>query len=65
MNLAAIARALHWKELENFAKVELKEFKVGDAEIEEWGSTQPVTPLAKLRVSPRDFPYLDKVQFSL
>ena len=36
-----------------------------DAEIEEWGSTQPVTPLAKLRVSPRDFPYLDKVQFSL
>ena len=35
MNLAAIARALHWKELENFAKVELKEFKVGDAEIEE------------------------------
>jgi len=36
-----------------------------DAEIEEWGSTQPVTPLAKIRVSPRDFPYLAKVQFSL
>lgn len=36
-----------------------------DGEIEEWGSAQPVTPLAKIRVSPRDFPYLDKVQFSL
>jgi hypothetical protein len=36
-----------------------------DAEIEEWGSTQPISPLAKIRVAPRDFPYLDKVQFSL
>lgn len=36
-----------------------------DGEIEEWGSTQPVKPLARLRVSPRDFPYLDQVQFSL
>lgn len=36
-----------------------------DAQIEEWGSTQPVSPLARIRVSPRDFPYLDKVQFSL
>lgn len=36
-----------------------------DGEIEEWGSTQPITPLARIRVSPRDFPYLDQVQFSL
>ena len=36
-----------------------------DAEIEEWGSTQPVSPLARIRVSPQDFPYLDRVQFSL
>jgi hypothetical protein len=36
-----------------------------DGEIEEWGSTQPVTPLARIRVSPGDFPYLDQVQFSL
>jgi hypothetical protein len=36
-----------------------------DAEIEEWGSAGPVIPLAKLRVSPMDFPYLDKVQFYL
>jgi len=36
-----------------------------DAEIEEWGSTQPVTPLAKIRVAPRDFPYLDQVQYLL
>ncbi len=36
-----------------------------DGEIEEGGSTNPVSPLAKIRVSPRDFPYLDKVQFSL
>ena len=36
-----------------------------DGEIEEWGSAEPVKPLARMRVSPRDFPYLDKVQFSL
>ena len=36
-----------------------------DAEIEEWGSTLPVTPLARIRVSPRDFLYLNRVQFSL
>jgi hypothetical protein len=36
-----------------------------DAEIEEWGSVNPITPLAKLRVKPEDFPYLDKVQFRL
>jgi len=36
-----------------------------DGEIEEWGSTQPVTPLARLKVSPVDFPYLDQVQFCL
>jgi len=36
-----------------------------DAEIEEWGSANPVTPLAKLPVKPEDFPYLDKVQFYL
>ncbi len=36
-----------------------------DAEIEEWGSATPVTPLAKLPVKPEDFPYLDKVQFYL
>jgi hypothetical protein len=36
-----------------------------DAEVEEWGSTQPVTPLMKLPVKPEDFPYLDKVQFYL
>lgn len=36
-----------------------------DGEIEEWGSAQPVTPVARLRVSPRDFPYLNQVQYSL
>ena len=36
-----------------------------DAEIEEWGSTHPVSPLARIRVCPQDFPYLDKVQFWL
>lgn len=36
-----------------------------DGEIEEWGSTQAVRPLARIRVSPRDFPYLNLVQFSL
>lgn len=36
-----------------------------EGEIEGWGSTQPVTPLARIRVAPHDFPYLDQVQFSL
>jgi hypothetical protein len=36
-----------------------------NAEIEEWGSTNPITPLARIKVRPEDFPYLDQVQFSL
>lgn len=36
-----------------------------DGEIEEWGSAQSVTPLARLKVSPSDFPYLSQVQFCL
>jgi hypothetical protein len=36
-----------------------------DAEIEEWGSVDSVTPLVRLQVTPEDFPYLDKVQFRL
>jgi len=36
-----------------------------NSEIEEWGSTKPVKPLAKIVVTPEDFPYLDQVQFSL
>jgi hypothetical protein len=36
-----------------------------NAEIEEWGATRPVVPLARLRISSQDFPYLDKVQFCL
>ena len=36
-----------------------------DAEIEERGSTGPIRPLDRLHISPRDFPYLDQVQFSL
>jgi len=36
-----------------------------NGEIEEWGSAKPVRPLAKIIVTPEDFPYLDQVQFSL
>jgi hypothetical protein len=36
-----------------------------NGEVEEWGSTKPVKPLAKLPISPSDFPYLNQVQFSL
>jgi hypothetical protein len=35
------------------------------AEIEEWGSAQPVIPLARIHVTPHDFPYLKQVQFRL
>jgi hypothetical protein len=36
-----------------------------NAEIEEWGSTTPITPLARIKIKPEDFPYLDQVQFGL
>lgn len=36
-----------------------------NAEVEEWGSTHPITPLARIRVKPEDFPYLAQVQFNL
>ena len=36
-----------------------------DAEVEEWGSANPVAPLARVAVTPQDFPYLDLVQFRL
>ena len=36
-----------------------------DAEIEEWGSAGPVTPLLSVAVAPDDFPYLDRVQYRL
>jgi hypothetical protein len=36
-----------------------------NAEVEEWGSTQPVKPLAKIRLEPDEFPYLNKVQYCL
>ncbi len=35
MNSAAIARSLHWKELEAFAAAELKELGLEDAQVEE------------------------------
>jgi lipoyl-dependent peroxiredoxin subunit D len=35
INMAAISRSLHWKDLETFTILQLKEQGVGDAEIEE------------------------------
>jgi hypothetical protein len=34
-------------------------------DLEEWGSTEPVAPLAWIRVEPHDFPYLDQVQYCI
>lgn len=36
-----------------------------NAGVEEWGSTNSITPLARIKVKPEDFPYLGQVQFSL
>ena len=36
-----------------------------NAEIEEWGSTKTIIPLARVRVQPEDFPYLNQIQFNL
>jgi hypothetical protein len=35
---------------------------VARVSIEQWGSRQPVAPIARLHVRPEDFPYLSKVQ---
>lgn len=35
------------------------------AEIEEWGSTNPIIPIARIQVKPEDFPYLKQVQYNL
>ena len=35
-----------------------------NGDIEEWGSTNSIQPLAKLNVSPSDFPFLEHVQFA-
>ena len=35
------------------------------AEFEEWGSLEPVTPLAHILVGPDDFPYLKRVAFCI
>jgi len=35
------------------------------AEFEEWGSDKPVQPVARLRISPQDFPYLRKVEYNM
>jgi hypothetical protein len=34
-------------------------------DLEEWGSVEPVKPLAKIQVEPKDFPYLDRVQYCI
>jgi len=44
---------------------QIRSLEVFDAAVEEWGSTKVVTPIAQLPVSPKDFPYLDKVQFDV
>lgn len=36
-----------------------------NGEVEEWGSTKPVKPLARIPVMPNDFPYLNDVAYSL
>jgi hypothetical protein len=36
-----------------------------NAEIEEWGSINPVTPIACIKVKSEDFPDCNRVQFSL
>jgi hypothetical protein len=33
-------------------------------EVEEWGSEQPVQPLAKIAITPSEFPFLGQVEFA-
>jgi hypothetical protein len=35
------------------------------ADFEEWGSVDSVKPVAKIQVEPKDFPYLDRVQYCI
>jgi hypothetical protein len=40
-------------------------FRFLGVEAEEWGSAQPVQPLARIALDPTDFPYLPQVEFVL
>jgi hypothetical protein len=44
-------------------RIPMLNFFGGD--FEEWGSAEPVTPLAMIQVEPTDFPYLDQVQYCI
>jgi hypothetical protein len=57
---------LYFARVENFTfrhKIPTLNFFGGD--YEEWGSAEPVKPLAKVQVEPKDFPYLDQVQYCI
>lgn len=45
------------------ARAEDKRGRLLGIEVEEWGSPNPVTPLARLRIRPEDFPYLNRVEY--
>jgi hypothetical protein len=57
---------LYFARAENFPtrhRIPALNFFGGD--FEEWGSAEPVKPLAKIQVEPKDFPYLDQVQYCI
>jgi hypothetical protein len=43
----------------------IRALKFFGGDYEEWGSAEPVTPLAKIQVEPQDFRYLDQVQYCI
>jgi hypothetical protein len=60
------AGALYFARAEDFPsrhRIPALNFFGGD--FEEWGCAEPVEPLVKIQVEPKDFPYLDRVQYCI
>ena len=43
----------------------MRQLEFFGAEFEEWGSAKPVQPVARLQISPQDFPYLGSVEYNM
>jgi hypothetical protein len=46
------------------ARREIPILKFLGGEVEEWGSEQPIQPLAQITIAPSDFPFLQQIEFA-
>lgn len=57
---------LYFARAEDFStRHQIRSLNFFGGDFEEWGSTDPVKPIAKIQVEPQDFPYLEQVQYCI